>query len=75
MASTLSVNPLSKDKIWLKVERTNDTLRVTDQDGREVGGVCSSLVNCSLDELTQLTLTVNCASRQEDGTIQYNIRG
>lgn len=75
MASTLSVKPLSQDRIWLKVERINDALRVTDQDGCEVGGVCSFLVQCGLDELTQLTITVNCASRQEDGTIQYNIRG
>ena len=75
MASTLSVNPLSQDKVWLKVERINDSLRVTDQDGRELGGCIEFIAHCNIEDLTKVSINVNCASRQEDGTIQYNIRG
>ena len=75
MAEILTMKALDPDKVWLKVERINDALRVTDQDGRELGGVVEFLAHCNIEDLTKCTITVECASRKETGKIQYNIRG
>lgn len=75
MAEVISQKSLDENKVWLKVERINDALRVTDQDGRELGGVVEFLAHCNIEDLTKCTITVECASRKETGKIQYNIRG
>lgn len=75
MAEVISKMSLDENKVWLKVERINDKLRVTDQDGRELGGAVEFIAHCNTEDITKCTVTVECASRQEDGTIQYNIRG
>ena len=75
MAEILTMKALDPDKVWLKVERINDSLRVTDQDGRELGGCIEFIAHCNIEDLTKCTITVECASRKETGKIQYNIRG
>lgn len=64
-----------EEKVWLHVERLDDKIRVVDQDGRVVGGCIHLILDADVEEITKLTITVECASRDLDGKIKLNVRG
>lgn len=68
-------NGCDEDKVWLHVERVDDKIRIVDQDGRIVGGCVRSILDVDAEEITKLTITVECASRDVDGKIKLNLRG
>lgn len=68
-------NWCDEEKVWLHVERFDDKIRVVDQDGRVVGGCLRLILDADVEEVTKLTITVECASRDVDGKIKLNVRG
>lgn len=68
-------NGCDEEKVWLHIERVDDKIRVVDQDGRIVGGCVSLILDVDVEEITKLTITVECASRDVDGKIKLNVRG
>ena len=68
-------NGCDEDKVWLHVERVDDKIRVVDQDGRIDGGCVRLILDADVEEITKLTITVECASRDVDGKIKLNVRG
>lgn len=68
-------NWCDEKKVWLHVERVDDKIRVVDQDGRVVGGCVHLILDADVEEITKLTITVECASRDLDGKIKLNVRG
>lgn len=68
-------NGCDESKVWLHAERVDDKIRIVDQDGRVVGGCVSLQLNADVENITMVTITVECASRDKDGKIKLNVRG
>ena len=71
----LAIKGKDENLIHLKVVRIDNKLAVVDQDGRKVGGIVEFNVKAGVNLITTIYLEVESASRQEDGSIQYDIRG
>lgn len=61
--------------VHLKVVRIDNKLTVVDQDGRKVSGIIEFNVKVGTNLITTIYLEAESSSRQEDGTIQLDIKG
>lgn len=66
---------LDENKIWLHAERVGDRLMIVDQDGRHLAGVMDAVIRIGMDDLTSIEITVESASRKEDGKLSRDFRG
>lgn len=71
----LTIGDLDESKVWLHAMRVGDSLILVDQDGREVGGVVGATIHISSYDLTKIEVTLESASRKEDGKISKDYRG
>lgn len=71
----LVIGDLDESKIWLHAERIGDRLILVDQDGRAVGGVTDASIHLSVSDMTKIDITLESASRKEDGKISKDYRG
>lgn len=71
----LVIGDLDESKVWLHAERIDGRLKLVDQDGREVGGLVVASICVSSYDITRMEITLESASRKEDGKISKDYRG